>query len=70
MKNFFLFLVKFKFFTSHLEFKIDFTKINPNDSLAFQEHEKVAIVENSWGPGSRKPKPKWVDFADIEKQTT
>lgn len=32
---------------------------------AFEKENQMKIVEFSWGSGSRKPVPRWIDFADL-----
>lgn len=34
------------------------------------ETKTLEIVEGSWGPYSRKPLPKWIDFAELRGKTT
>lgn len=39
-------------------------------NLENQKKEKLAILESSWGLHSRKPTPRWIDFAEFSKETT
>lgn len=35
-----------------------------------EKSKEFEIVEHSWGHYSRKPRPRWIDFAQFSKQTT
>ena len=35
-----------------------------------QNHQKIQILESSWGLKSRKPMPRWIDFAEFFGETT
>jgi hypothetical protein len=37
---------------------------------SLKKFTSIKIVESSWGPKSRKTMPRWIDFAEIQKETT
>nr|QDE53598.1 cell division protein ftsH [Micractinium sp. LBA 32] len=39
-------------------------------NLENQKKEKLTILESSWGSHSRKPTPRWINFAEFSKETT
>jgi ATP-dependent Zn protease len=42
-----------------------------NEIGEFQEKSKhVEILESAWGSRSRKPMPRWIDFASLHRETT
>lgn len=48
------------------------SQINQAKLLEFEKenNQKVKIVESSWGSQSRKPAPRWLDFAQFSGETT
>jgi hypothetical protein len=46
--------------------------VNFDSDSHFSEFEKqeLKIIEASWGSQSRKPKPRWIDFAKFSEETT
>lgn len=56
-----------------------FNNVNPTEITAnqsnlskviIQNKENLEILESSWGPNSRKPLPRWIDFAEFSEKTT
>lgn len=57
-------LSKQKCFVNQTETKLEALK------LENEKKQKLAILESSWGSHSRKPRPRWIDFAEFSKETT
>jgi len=46
-------------------------ELDQNEIVKLHEKTKhIEILESAWGPRSRKPMPRWIDFADLHRETT
>nr|QGT76986.1 putative plastid division protein [Micractinium pusillum] len=54
--------------TSQEEFTVDLSF--QIDEFEKEKKEKFEIIETSWGLQSRKPMPRWINFAEFSEETT
>ena len=53
------------------EYNISAPELDQNDITELHQKTKhVEILESAWGPRSRKPMPRWIDFANFHRETT
>lgn len=46
-------------------------ELDKNEIVELHEKTKhIEILESAWGPRSRKPMPRWIDFANLHQETT
>lgn len=53
--------------------EFDITTSTTKEEVSFtssQNQQRLKILESSWGVKSRKPTPKWIDFAEFSQKTT
>lgn len=53
------------------EYNISAPELDQNDITELHQKTKhVEILESAWGPRSRKPMPRWIDFENLHRETT
>jgi hypothetical protein len=53
------------------EYNISAPELDQNDITELNQKTKhVEILESAWGPRSRKPMPRWIDFENLHRETT
>lgn len=53
------------------QYNISAPELDQNKIVKLHEKTKhIEILESAWGPRSRKPMPRWIDFADLHRETT
>lgn len=50
--------------------KVSFNSGSNFSEFGKQKKQHLKIIEASWGSQSRKPKPRWIDFAKFSEETT
>ena len=59
---------------SQLQYDLDTDSIKIGIDVFFitmsSKKEKFEIIETSWGLQSRKPMPRWINFAEFSEETT
>lgn len=53
------------------QYNISAPELNQNEIPELDQKTKhIEILESAWGPRSKKPMPRWIDFANLHRETT